>query len=130
VSLAVAVFDENIGQLEALADRPESTLDDLFDAIASQAIASTAIIDLIASQPHNPLVEQLGIRVSAVVGTVLMREQLAGTIAAAIETADVMLAVAMLAFATSKAEPDARADIQARTHTIFRSAFANRDSGR
>ena len=31
VSLAVAVFDDNIGELEAIADRPDSTLDDLFD---------------------------------------------------------------------------------------------------
>jgi len=33
----------------------------------------------------------------------------------------------MLAFAISKAEPASRADIQARTHSIFRAAFAWRE---
>jgi AcrR family transcriptional regulator len=126
VSLAVAVFEDNIGELEALAERPDTNLDDLFDAIAGQAIASTAIIDLIAEQRNNPGAEHLGNRVSALAETLLVRDQRAARVATTVETADVMLAVAMLAFAISKAEPGERADIQARTHTMFRAAFAPR----
>jgi AcrR family transcriptional regulator len=123
VSLAVAVFDDNIGELETLASRPSSTLDDFFDAVANQAIASTAMIDLIASHRHDQGADRLAIRVGALAETLLVREKAAGKIADGVETADVMLAVSMLAFAISKAEPDERADIQARAHTMFRTAF-------
>ena len=126
VSLAVAVFDDNIGELESLAARSDSTLDDLFDAIAAQAIASSAMIDLITSNRDDPGTDHLAIRVGALADTVLTREQDAGTIDRAVQTADIMLAVSMLAFAISRARPGERADIQARAHTMFRSAFAVR----
>jgi AcrR family transcriptional regulator len=126
VALAVAVFDDNVGDLEALAARPDSTLDDLFDAVASQAIAGAAMIDLIASERHHPGADDLARRVTALAGALLVREQAAGTIRGDVETADVMLAVSMLAFAISKADPDERADIQSRSHTMFRTAFAGR----
>jgi AcrR family transcriptional regulator len=124
VSLAVAVFDENIVDLESLAARPDATLDDLFDAVADQAIASTAMIDLIVSHRRDPGAETLGNRVSALAATLLEREQTSGKVGRLVETADVMLAVAMVAFAISKAEPDERPDIKARAHTMFRAAFS------
>jgi AcrR family transcriptional regulator len=126
VSLAVAVFDENIGQLEQRVAPAAATLDDLFDAIADQAVASTAMIDLIVSHRHDEGVEDLGTRVAALADVVLAREKAAGRVADHVETADVMLAVSMLAFAISKAEPAERSDIQARTHTMFRAAFGPR----
>jgi AcrR family transcriptional regulator len=126
VALAVAVFDDNIRDLEALAARPDGTLDDLFDAVASQAVASTAMIDLIASQRHHAGIDQLAGRVNALAQTLLAREQAAGSVRREVETADVMLAVAMLAFAISKAEADERADIQDRSHRMFRTAFGDR----
>ena len=123
VSLAVAVFDDNIGALEELAARPGSTLDDLFDAVAEQAIASTALIDLISSNRHDPGAEHLATRVTGLAGALLVRGQSSGQIGAQVETADVMLAIAMLAFAISKADPEERADIRARTRRMFRAAF-------
>jgi AcrR family transcriptional regulator len=126
VALAVAVFDDNIGALEDIAADVTATLDDLFDAVADQAIASTALIDLIASHRHDPGAEQLATRVTGVADTLRRRDRSAGRVGAHVETADVMLAVSMLAFALSKAEPDERADIRSRTHTMFRAAFAVR----
>lgn len=126
IALAVAVFDDNIGELEALASRPDSTLDDLFDAVAAQAIASTAMIDLIASHRHDPGAERLANRVFELATVLVRREQDAGSIRRQVEAADVMLAISMLAFAISKADPDERSDIQARSHTLFRAAFAAR----
>jgi AcrR family transcriptional regulator len=124
VSLAVAVFDDNIGTLEELAARSDATLDDLFDAISEQAIASTALIDLIASNRHHAGAEHLATRVTALADVLLTREKNVGRIGQQVEPADVMLAIAMLAFAISKADPDERADIRARTHRMFRAAFA------
>jgi AcrR family transcriptional regulator len=126
VALAVAVFDDNIGELEALAAKPDTTLDDLFAAVADQAIASTAMIDLIVSHRRDPGAENLAIRVAELARALLVREQDAGSIGSHVETADVMLAITMLAFAISKADPDERPDIHARSQTMFRAAFAFR----
>jgi AcrR family transcriptional regulator len=123
VSLAVAVFDENIGALEQLAARPDARLDDLFDAVADQAIASTAMIDLIASHRHDSGADHLATRVTALAETLLRRDQAAGLIAPSVETADVMLAVSMLAFTLSKAEQHEQADVRTRTKAMFRAAF-------
>ncbi len=123
IALAVAVFDDNIGDLEQLAARPDARLDDLFDAVADQAVASTAMIDLIASHRHDPGAEHLAVRVTALAETLLRRDQAAGLIAASVETADVMLAVSMLAFTLSKAERDEQADVRTRTKVMFRAAF-------
>src|SRR3954454_19276496 len=49
IALAVAVFDENITALEALVENPEATLADLFDDVAEQAIAATALIELLVA---------------------------------------------------------------------------------
>jgi AcrR family transcriptional regulator len=124
ISLAVAVFDDNIGALEELTANPDATLDDLFDAVADQAIASTALIDLISSHRQDPGAERIGDRVTGLATILLSREQATGRVGEQVEPADVMLAIAMLAFAISKAAPDERADIQARSHRIFRAAFA------
>jgi AcrR family transcriptional regulator len=123
IALAVAVFDDNIGELELLAARSDARLDDLFDAVADQAIASTAMIDLIASHRHDPGTEHLAVRVTSVAEALLLRDQAAGRIVAHVETADVMLAVSMLAFALSRADPGEHADIRSRATRIFSAAF-------
>jgi AcrR family transcriptional regulator len=129
VALAVAVFEDNIGDLEGLAARPGATLDDLFESVAGQAIAGAAMIDLIASQRDHPGADRLAGRMTALAETLLVREQEAGTVGNDVETGDVMLAVSMLAFAISKAEPDERADVQARSRRMFRAAFADYGAG-
>lgn len=124
VSLAVAVFDENIGELERFAERPEMTLDDLFDAVAEQVVGSSALIDLVTDHRHDPRAEHLNTRVTGVVDTLLVRDQSAGTIGRHVDAADVMLAISMLAFVLARTDNEERADVRARTHAMFRAAFA------
>ena len=84
IALALAVFDDNITDLEALRDRPDARMSDLFDEISEQAIASTALIDMISTERHDPRAEELGARVSAVVDAVLVRDQDARRIRASV----------------------------------------------
>ena len=126
VSLAVAVFDENIGALEELAEQPTMTIDDLFDAVAEQVVGSSALIDLVTDHRHDPRAEHLNTRVTAVVETLLSRDKAAGMVATHIDAADVMLAISMLAFVLARTDDGERADVRARTHAMFRSAFAPR----
>ncbi|MDQ1547897.1 MAG: hypothetical protein QOH69_2801 [Actinomycetota bacterium] len=124
VSLAVAVFDENIGALEELAQQPGMTLDDLFDAVAEQVVGSSALIDLVTEHRHDSRAEHLNTRVTGVADILLARDQAAGTIGRHVDSADVMLAISMLAFVLARTEDAERTDVRARTHAMFRAAFA------
>ena len=127
-ALAVAVFDDNIADLEALADGEDSSLSDLFDLITAQAIGSTALVDMLVTDRDDPRTVHLGTRLAAVVEAILSRDKAAGRIGASVETDDVVLAISMLAILLSKSDPDERAQTAARGRAIFRAAFAYRPS--
>ncbi len=124
MSLAIAVFDENLRELEDLAMRDESTMDDLFDAITEQAIGSTALVDLVLSSRDDPRAETLGLRMQDVIATIASRDQRDGRMAPDVDPADVMLAVSMLALMLSKSAPEERAATAARGREIYHRAFA------
>ncbi|MEJ3405218.1 helix-turn-helix domain-containing protein [Rathayibacter sp. YIM 133350] len=129
IALALAVFDDNIDDLEEIAESEQSTLVDLFDRVAEQAMASTALIDLITSQRHDHRAEALGARVAAVAERILARDRAAGRIRAEVSTDDVMLAVGMLAFLLSRTPDDERRAAAERARGIFRAAFGYRKDG-
>ncbi|ALV45938.1 hypothetical protein MB46_11025 [Arthrobacter alpinus] len=122
ISLAVAVFDDNITALEQLGAAPDSTLVDLFDSVAEQVIASTALIDMITSE-RDERTEHLATRMTAVAAALLDGDQEQGRIAHHVEAADVMLAISMLAMLLARTPVSERADAAARARAIFRAAF-------
>jgi AcrR family transcriptional regulator len=126
IALAVAVFDDNITALEELADAPDSTLSELFDSVAEQAISSTALIDVFTTERHDPRAEQLGLRVLGIIDSMLERDRAAGRIGDHVETADVMVAISMLAFLLSRTDAAERPDAGARARAMFRAAFGYR----
>jgi AcrR family transcriptional regulator len=126
LSLAVAVFDENIDELEASVEPLDATLDDLLDAIIEQAVVSTAFIDLIWQNQHDDRVTHLGDRLARIAGTVLAREHAAGRIGEHVETQDVLLAVTMLADLLARTDASERRPVARRAWGIFHAAFAPR----
>lgn len=127
LSLAVAVFDENIGELEAISEHGDSTLDALLDAIIAQALVSTAMIDMITADLDDPRVQHLETRIEDVVDTIVQRERAAGRIGANVETADVLLAISMLAGVVARTPSDRRDAVARRSWSLFHVAFV-RDS--
>ncbi|GAA2001514.1 TetR family transcriptional regulator [Microbacterium ulmi] len=123
-ALAVAVFDENIAELEAFTAPVERTLDDLLDRVADQAMVSTALITLLGGDPHDARVRSIGRRYRAVVERLVDRERAAGHLAASVSAEDVLLATAMLAGAISRSDPVERAVVATRARALFRAAFA------
>lgn len=123
IALAVAVFDDNITELERLARASGSTLVELFDAIAEQAMSSTALIELTASARHDERAERLASRMTAVVDALVVRDRTAGRIRDQVTTEDVMLAIGMLAFLLAKTDAEERAHVAERARGIFRAAF-------
>jgi AcrR family transcriptional regulator len=124
VALAAAVFEENVAELERLAERPDVRLSDLFDSIVEQAAPATAFIELTTSSRHDPAVVHLGERFHAVVAHLVGREREAGRIGAHVETDDVMLAASMIASELVRTDPDERDAAARRARAIFRRSFA------
>jgi len=121
-ALAVAVFEDNIVELERFAAEPDRTIEDLLDLVADQAIVSTAFIELLSVDPQDQRVVHLGVRYQDVVAQLLERRHARGE-AASIQVEDVLLATEMLAFTIARTPPSRRADAAARARSILRSAF-------
>jgi AcrR family transcriptional regulator len=125
-ALAVAVFEENVQDLERYTSPEGRTIDDLLDRVVEQAVASTALIELITADPHDPRVLPLGERFRDVVMRLVEREHAAGRIGDHVEPDDVMLATGMLATELARTDPERRAAVATRARAIFRSAFSPR----
>lgn len=126
ISLAVAVFVENIADLEEYTASDARTVDDLLDRVVTQAVVSTAFIELITAALHDPRVAPLGARFRAVVEHLVARERTAGRIGEHIDAADVMMATGMLATELARADPADRPAVAARARALFHAAFAPR----
>jgi AcrR family transcriptional regulator len=125
-ALAIAIFDENITELEASVSQPESTLDDLLDRVIEQALVSTALIDLVIAKAGDPRAVHLADRLRVVVARLLAREQAAGRIGDHVGTPDVILAVSMLAGLLARTEAKDRRDVARRAWGLFHAAFIPR----
>ncbi|RUR00947.1 TetR/AcrR family transcriptional regulator [Labedella endophytica] len=126
VALVVAVIDENIVELEALAETPGSTLDDLVALVAEQAIVSTAFADLLVEERDDPRVAHIGTRFRAVADAVTDNDRRAGRLGAGVSTEDVMLGVEMLAGVLSRTPAIDRPATAARATALLRAAFDRR----
>ncbi|MCR2800110.1 MULTISPECIES: TetR/AcrR family transcriptional regulator [unclassified Microbacterium] len=123
-ALAAALFEENVAAIEAHTAPDDRTLEDLFDVIVDQAVVSTALIDLMVRNRHDAHVVALGDRFRQVVDRLLVRERQAGHVGAHVDTADIMLAVGMLAGELARTDEADRADVAVRARRQFRRAFA------
>lgn len=126
LALGVAVFDENIDELEASVAPDGATLDDLLDAIIEQAVVSTALIDLIWRNRHDDRVTHLQHRLERIAETMLARERAAGRLGDHVEVADVLLAITMLADVLSRTDEAERRPVARRAWALFHAAFAPR----
>ena len=122
LALAVAVFDDNITQLEALVDGDHS-VDDLFVAISEQAMSSTALIEIMNENQDDERAIALAARVRAMVTTLVRMDHEAHRIGEGADVDDVLVAITMLAYAVAYTPEAARAEITQRARRMFRAAF-------
>ena len=125
-ALAVAVFEENVIDLEEYTAPEGRTIDDLLDRVVSQAVVSTAFIELITADLHDPRVVPLGERFAGVVTRLVARERASGHIGDHVEPEDVAMATGMLATELARADPEQRPQVARRARALFRAAFAPR----
>lgn len=125
-ALAVAVFEDNVRDLEEYTAPEERTVDDLLDRVVDQAVASTALIELITADLTDPRTARLAERFTALVATLVERDRASGRIGDHVDVTDVALASSMLATELARAEPTMRPEIARRVLALFRAAFAPR----
>ncbi|MEV4174296.1 helix-turn-helix domain-containing protein [Nonomuraea sp. NPDC049709] len=103
ISLALAVFEESVAELEALAATPGSTLDDVLTVITEQTIASTAFITMVSVPDRpDPRIIEVRDRVARVLEGKLPQARAAGRVRADVTADDLVLVVGMLASLLSK----------------------------
>ena len=118
-SLALAVFQENVDELELLAASEEATLDDVLGAITEQAIASTALFEMVEIEQADSANEELAARVDAVLASKMDRARDEGLLAPSVTADDVRLGIAMLAGALAKTPHDQRGAVAARIWALL-----------
>ncbi|MCK2215857.1 TetR/AcrR family transcriptional regulator [Actinomadura sp. ATCC 31491] len=99
VALAMAVFEEGVTALEALAAEPGSTLDDLLALMTDQAVSSTGLIELVSRATREPDQRVLGLRerVTGLLAGVLADPRRAPRLRPGVTADDLMLVFGMIA---------------------------------
>lgn len=110
LSLAVAVFQQNLDDLEALANEPSSTLEDVLGLVTEQAIVSTALFELVADGRNGQgegdddagpgetgEADDLTPRITGILAAKLPEAQAAGRVPAWVTVDEVGLGIMMLA---------------------------------
>ena len=127
-ALAVAVFEDNVRDLEEYVAPRERTVDDLLDRVVAQAVVSTAFIELITADMSDPRLAALGLRFNDLVTRVVERDRSAGRIGTHIDPADVTMAAGMLATELARTDASQRPVVARRAKALFLAAFAPRSA--
>ncbi|MCF6469664.1 TetR/AcrR family transcriptional regulator [Nonomuraea sp. MG754425] len=103
VSLALAVFEVSVAELESRAAAPGVTLADVLALITEQTVASTAFIAMVSVPARpDPRLRALRERVSGLLDSRLPAARLAGLVRADLTVDDLMTAVGMIAGVVSR----------------------------
>ncbi len=120
ISLTVAVFEENLVEIEKLCEQPESTLEDVLNLVTHQAKAAAAFIETIAVAKADARVAAFDTRLRAVLAhkwTEAAAQDPTGRPAASVD--DLMLAVGMVAMVVSHAPREDRHAVAARAWQLL-----------
>lgn len=107
-SLAVAVFEENMAEIEALGADPNATLRDVVDLITHQTGAAAALVETITMEAADARVENFDQRLRSVLEHKWAQAEAAGEVVPGTSVDDLMLAVRMVAMSVSHAPPGER----------------------
>jgi hypothetical protein len=122
----VAVFEENVADLEDYVAPPDRTIDDLMDRVVDQVIVSAALVELVTADLDDRRVAPLGERFAAVVARLVDREHAAGRLGSHVDAEDVRMAIGMLSTELARTDAPARRAVADRARALFRAAFAPR----
>ena len=125
-ALAVAVFEENVIDLEEFTAPDGRTIDDLLDRVVDQAVVSTALIELITADLHDPRVAPLGERFGGVVARLSPASDRCGHVGDHVEPRGRRDGDGDAGHRARARRPGQRPAVAAPRAALFRSAFAPR----
>ena len=108
MSLALAAFEDNLAQLEALAAQDGVRLDVLLALITEQTIASVAFVEIVTASDSDERLDAVTARVSAALDDAVRDARRRGALRRRTTTADVLLAIGMMAALVAKTPADQR----------------------
>jgi AcrR family transcriptional regulator len=103
ISLALAAFDDNMTEIEALAALPGTTLRSLLARITELTIESVAFVDLLFAGTTDPRLDALTGRLREALREPLRAARRNGAVRRSLRTADVELALGMMAARVARA---------------------------
>lgn len=115
VSLAIAVFNENMDALEELAAKPEATLWSAAQAVTQYAEGTAAIFPVLTLHSEEPRVQQLERRLRAVFESLWERGE--GFVGPRTSVDELILAIAMIAGLAAQTPSETR-------HQVTQTAWA------
>lgn len=120
IDLVVAVFEEQVEAVEAVAADPGVRLADLLGIVTRHAIESTAFVDLVrSSTAPDARLRALGTRVAAALATHLPAALAAGEVREELTESDLLLAVSMVATAVTHVAEDERLAVASRAWELL-----------
>ncbi|MFC4604159.1 TetR/AcrR family transcriptional regulator [Rhodococcus kronopolitis] len=120
-SVILAVFEDNIAVVEELAIRPESTLDDVLDALVEQVTVSTAFIAMVRPiGTDDPRILEVSTRLTELLESKLDSARRDGAFHADVDAGDVVLALAMFAAILIEVDEPTRREVAARAWWMLR----------
>jgi AcrR family transcriptional regulator len=120
ISLAVAVFEENMADIEALAAREDTDLRVLADAVTHHTDGAAPFINMIARERSDERVTQFEARLRAVIERVLARGPVPPT-PGAVE--DVLLAMSMVSVTVARTPVGNRSAVAERAWRVLRTGL-------
>jgi AcrR family transcriptional regulator len=108
VSLALAAFEDNVVELEAMAAEPECTLDGLLAEITRQTIESVAFVDIVITSPADERMEAVAQRVRATLAVGLRHARRTKAVRRSLTVDDIMVAVGMVTALVARTPPPGR----------------------
>jgi len=120
VSLALAAFEENVDELEALAKRPGSTLEDCLTLLTEQAITAAAFMIMLAGHGGEPRIDAVAERVAAVLADKLPEARKAGHTRPDLSADDLVTGIGMVASFIAQFPPDDRRDVARQAWALLR----------
>ncbi|WP_405495552.1 TetR/AcrR family transcriptional regulator [Nocardia sp. NBC_00511] len=119
-AIIVAVFEENIGQLEDLVANHESTLDELLDQIYTQLTGAVGLFEFLQpADSSDPRLSAVITRMHALLATELADDTHRGSIRADVTAGDIFLAVGMLGALLNKTPEAERARVAQRSWALL-----------
>ncbi|WP_084495878.1 TetR/AcrR family transcriptional regulator [Nocardia shimofusensis] len=107
-ALALAVFEENIVEVENIAADPNTTVEDVLKVIIGQITTSAAFIAMLNPSSDDPRIFEPAFRLLTLLGDKLADPVQRGAIRAGIEATDIVLAVGMVAGVLARTDAASR----------------------